>query len=602
MIESPPHLPAIGSGDAADVREQLLSVHAVLVLSLVLVRCRSPKQIVHLATTAIPAIARCRPLGLFHPTRAGTYFSRAQAELAGQLSGAGPAGAALVLTGQAWSFAYPLASSGREDQPFLVVGAEGEPSDHERFCVSALAQICGVAISNAELLEAERVSAARLGDLNARLESSVSSLERAMGIHTRLNDVAAAQQGETGIARALFELTGRHVRIEDRYGNLRASAGEPASARAESCWSTGQRRAARALIARLRMERRPVHEAGTWYVLAEPRADVVGVIALEAPQTLPHENDLVALEYGATVLSIELARLQSAMEAELRMRRDLAEALLSGEDERATQDQAHALGYDLLRPHRAVIVSFDGRAHLDDTAFRLVNRHLKRLDIGSLVVGRSDGVVVLAHTDTNWDDFALRLTEECGAKRPLFAIGSRYERPADFARSFREAKFVAGLRKTMPREHVAAVVHFEKLGVYRILSTVGDLDEVERFMNEMLGPLIEYDRKRNADMVKTLARYLECGCNYDLTAEALHIHRSTFKYRLQRIRELIGYDLASGEVRFQLQFATKIWQTLQVLASPSASPAPRGDGSDVRRARRGLGSPPGGQLEGIVER
>jgi sugar diacid utilization regulator len=586
MIESPPHLPAAGDAAAANVQEQLLSMHAVLVLSLVLVRTRSPKQIVHLATTAIPAIARCRPLGLFHPARTGSYFERAPTELAEQLREAGPAGAALTLAGHAWSYAYPLATSGREDQPFLVVGAPSEPSDHERFCISALAQICGVTVSSTELLEAERVSAARLSELNSQLASSVSSLERAIGIHTRLNDVAAAQQGESGIASALFELTGRHVRIEDRYGNLRASAGKPVAERAQSCWSTGQRRAARALIARLRNERRPVYEAGRWYALAEPRPDVVGVIALEAPATLPHENDLVALEYGATVLSIELARLQSAMEAELRMRRDLAEALLSGDDEQATQNQAHALGYDLLRPHRAVIVSFDDRAHLDDAAFRLVNLHLKRLDIGSLVVGRSDGVIVLAHTETNWDDFALRLTEESGGKKPLLALGSRYERPADFARSFREARFVAALRKTMPRENIAAVVHFEKLGVYRILSTVSDLDEVERFMNEMLGPLIDYDRKRNADMVKTLARYLECGCNYDLTAEALHIHRSTFKYRLQRIRELVGHDLASGEIRFQLQFATKIWQTLQVLAPPSASPAAAG-AVPAGRSKRG---------------
>jgi sugar diacid utilization regulator len=588
MIESPPHLPDGGDAAAANVREQLLSMHAVLVLSLVLVRSRSLKQIVYLATTAVPAIARCRPLGLFHPTRTGSYFERAPTELAEQLSDAGPAGAALLLAGHAWSYAYPLATSGREDQPFLVVTAPSEPSDHERFCISALAQICGVTVSSAELLEAERISAARLADLNVRLESSVSSLERAIGVHTRLNDVAAAQQGESGLASALFELTGRHVRIEDRYGNLRASAGKPDAERAESCWSAGQRRAARALISRLRKERRPVYEAGRWYVLAEPRADVVGVIALEAPETLPHENDLVALEYGATVLSIELARLQSAMEAELRLRRDLAEALLSGDDEQATRDQAHALGYDLLRPHRAVIVSFDGRAHLDDAAFRLVNRHLKRLGIGSLVVGRSDGVIVLAHTETNWDDFALRLNEESGGKKPLIAIGSRYERPADFARSFREARFVAALRKTMPRESIASVVHFEKLGVYRILSTVSDLDEVERFMNEMLGPLIDYDRKRNADMVRTLARYLECGCNYDLTAEALHIHRSTFKYRLQRIRELIGHDLASGEIRFELQFATKIWQTLQVLAPSSASPATPGEGSGERRKRRVL--------------
>jgi sugar diacid utilization regulator len=548
-------------------REQLLSMHAVLVLSLVLARCRSPKQIVHLATTAIPAIGRCRPLGLFHPAADGTYFAVAGRELARQLQTAGPAGADLDLPGHPWSYAYPLATSGREDRPFLVVVAESEPSEHERFCISALAQTCGVAISNAELLDAERDSAAKRDDLNARLATTVASLEGAMEIHKRLNEVAARQEGESGIAAALFELTGHDVRIEDRYGNLRASAGTAATPRSESCWSAKQRQMARALIARLRVERRPVYEAGSWFVLAEPRADVIGVIALDGPPELEHDNILVALEYGATVLSIEIARVHSARETELRMRRDLAEALLSGDDEGATRKQAHALGYDLLRPHRVVIVGIGGRAPADDTFFRLVTRHVKRLNIGSLVVGRSDGVAIIAHSDTNWDELALRLSEEAGAKKPVLSLGSRYERPADIARSYREAKFVVSLRRAMPRDS-SGVVAFEKLGVYRILSTVSDLDEVERFMREMLGPLIEYDRKRNADMVNTLARYLESGCNYDLTAEALHIHRSTFKYRLQRIRELVGHDLTSGEVRFQLQFATKIWQTLQVLAPP----------------------------------
>jgi sugar diacid utilization regulator len=549
------------------LREQLLSMHAVLVLSLILARSRSPQQIVHLATTAIPAIGRCRPLGLFHPATDGAYFAVADPDLARQLRTAGPAGADLELPGYAWSFAYSLATSGREDRPFLVIVADSEPSEHERFCISALARTCGVAISNAELLDAERDSAAKRDELNARLATTVASLEGAMDIHKRLNDVAARQEGESGIAAALFELTGYDVRIEDRYGNLRASAGNAATPRSEPCWSAKQRQAARALIAKLRRERRPVYEAGSWFALAEPRTDVIGVIALDAPPALERENDLVALEYGATVLSIELARVHSALEAELRMRRDLAEALLSGDDESATRNQAHALGYDLLRPHRVVIVSVGDRAPLDDAFFRLVSRHAKRLNIGSLVVGRSDGVVILAHSETNWDDLLVRLSEEAGVKKPMLALGSWYDRPSEIARSYREAKFVVSLRRAMPRDS-SGVVAFENLGVYRILSTVSDLNGVERFMHDMLGPLIEYDRKRNADMVNTLARYLESGCNYDLTAEALHIHRSTFKYRLQRIRELVGHDLTSGEVRFQLQFATKIWQTLQVLAPP----------------------------------
>ena len=46
-----------------------------------------------------------------------------------------------------------------------------------------------------------------------------------MEIHARLTAVAVSGEGHDGIARAVHELTGLPVAIEDRYGNLRAWAG-----------------------------------------------------------------------------------------------------------------------------------------------------------------------------------------------------------------------------------------------------------------------------------------------------------------------------------------------------------------------------------------
>jgi hypothetical protein len=46
-------------------------------------------------------------------------------------------------------------------------------------------------------------------------------------IHTRLTTVAVSGEGRDGIARAVHELTGLPVAIEDRYGNLRGWAAPP---------------------------------------------------------------------------------------------------------------------------------------------------------------------------------------------------------------------------------------------------------------------------------------------------------------------------------------------------------------------------------------
>ncbi|WP_425297250.1 PucR family transcriptional regulator [Nocardia abscessus] len=57
------------------------------------------------------------------------------------------------------------------------------------------------------------------------------------------------------------------------------------------------------------------------------------------------------------------------------------------------------------------------------------------------------------------------------------------------------------------------------------------------------------------DLVHTSSRYLECGGNYDHSAAALHIHRSTLRYRLGRIRDPTGFDLRDVDTRFDLQAA-----------------------------------------------
>ena len=109
------------------------------------------------------------------------------------------------------------------------------------------------------------------------------------------------------------------------------------------------------------------------------------------------------------------------------------------------------------------------------------------------------------------------------------------------------------------------VTLFDDLGIYKILATEGDTSAMERYVAEWLGPLINYDAEHGTQLVLTLSEYLDCGGNYDASAKALSVHRSTLKYRLQRIRQVSGYDLGQADVQFNLQVATHAWRTLQAL-------------------------------------
>jgi DNA-binding PucR family transcriptional regulator len=112
---------------------------------------------------------------------------------------------------------------------------------------------------------------------------------------------------------------------------------------------------------------------------------------------------------------------------------------------------------------------------------------------------------------------------------------------------------------------VGRVTTFDDLGVFRLFAEVEETASVERFVRTWLGPLLDYDARKPADLVLTLSRFLELGQAYDATSQALAIHRSTLKYRLQRIREISQRDLSDPDTQFNFQLATRAWQTLLAL-------------------------------------
>ena len=103
------------------------------------------------------------------------------------------------------------------------------------------------------------------------------------------------------------------------------------------------------------------------------------------------------------------------------------------------------------------------------------------------------------------------------------------------------------------------------LGIYSVLAEVEDTGAVERFANDLLWALLEHDAQHNAELVSTLASYLEHGGNNASTATALSVHRNTLKYRLQRVQEISGHDLSDPDMLFNLQLAVRVLRMLGAL-------------------------------------
>jgi sugar diacid utilization regulator len=101
-------------------------------------------------------------------------------------------------------------------------------------------------------------------------------------------------------------------------------------------------------------------------------------------------------------------------------------------------------------------------------------------------------------------------------------------------------------------------ISYSELGIYRLLLQIGDMQQLWKFAEDVLGSLIDYDATHKGDLVGTLLSYLNQHESLKQTARVLRVHVNTVSYRVQRIERLTGLDLADPEHRLSAHIAAKI--------------------------------------------
>jgi len=101
-------------------------------------------------------------------------------------------------------------------------------------------------------------------------------------------------------------------------------------------------------------------------------------------------------------------------------------------------------------------------------------------------------------------------------------------------------------------------------GTYRLLFRVlaSHPDEVRSFYEDTVAPIVRYDDQYASDLVGTLDSYLAHNCNMNATAQAIHAHRHTVGYRLERVKELTALDPLRSEDRERLGLGLKAYRII----------------------------------------
>jgi sugar diacid utilization regulator len=139
-------------------------------------------------------------------------------------------------------------------------------------------------------------------------------------------------------------------------------------------------------------------------------------------------------------------------------------------------------------------------------------------------------------------------------------LSSFYADPAELGRAVQEAELVLDVL-TVSGEPIAEDIN---QGTYRLLFRVlaSHPEEVRSFYEDTVAPVVRYDDQYRTDLVGTLEAYLAANCHMSATAAAIHAHRHTVAYRLERVRDLTGLDPMQSEDRERLGLGLKAYRII----------------------------------------
>jgi len=269
--------------------------------------------------------------------------------------------------------------------------------------------------------------------------------------------------------------------------------------------------------------------------------------------------DRVAAKLGAQALAIELSHRQAVEDTEEKFQSEMIEALLSGQlSVQAIGERAVRLGLDMSQKYMVIEVDPANKSNILSNVKRIKSVFGEnalcylRNDILIAIYKLIPEISTLEDLRKLNKSIARKLEDHLGGKVSM-GMGRAYAGPGGLRTSFLEAEQALTTGRRL--FGVGTASFFGDLGIYRLLLSL-DIGELKQFYQESIGPLDEYDRLHNSELVHTLESLLHSPTIAE-TAKNLHVHRNTLLYRMQRIQEILNTNLEDGETRLRLHLALK---------------------------------------------
>jgi sugar diacid utilization regulator len=274
------------------------------------------------------------------------------------------------------------------------------------------------------------------------------------------------------------------------------------------------------------------------------------LVLVEQPTRLNAFDDFL-IRRAATHLALELAGRRQATASSADARAQLARQLVRGttaEDD--LRRNAEYLGVKLDAPRVVVYLSAE-QGSVDTTA--LARAVAARTGTEVLLTKGPDAVallVELGETAAAWPAARAVKTAlvaafgELGALDLTAGVSSGCRSAADIPSGYRVARQVARCLENFAADQPHRVLAADDLGPGRLFVAGAPSEEIERFVEDVLGRLLA-DEEGCTDLIRTLEAFYDTGRSVRLASERLGIHENTVRYRLSRVHGITGLDVAA---------------------------------------------------------
>lgn len=305
------------------------------------------------------------------------------------------------------------------------------------------------------------------------------------------------------------------------------------------------------------------------------------------------ELDLLVLESAITSIAFILLKNQNAEEVEKSYRHEFLNDLVDGDINSKEEILQRSAFYeiDLTRSYILILINIESIDELFPSqnkketykllrrTFNLAFRTFFTTAKESIVWTRSNNIIILyplaaeyRETEENLHEHIIKFSRDIAQriKRTIennieninitVGLGRYYSDITELCKSYQEAVTAVKTGKSVWGNN--RIYHYDDLGFYRILERYPHQIELKSYVNEILGPLQEYDLRHKTSLVQTLKALMDNYGKQKATAEKLFIHNKTMAYRKKKIQEILNLNLDHAEDVFEVCIALKIMKIL----------------------------------------